>query len=765
MFLNLGTNPPSVPNTVMRFHATSFVRADLPLSTIDANIQYVITRTDGTTISTITDYTQTYCLMYRWTSQGGSDNAQTHIPAGTMLTVTLPQALVPYLYLAGMPYIQVPTNGGPVVTVPIPDYSLSGTQLELTTPIALDMLPNSICAPVRFLTPANDLTSTFVSLDFSQPLVYTEKPDSLLYGFTTDSLLFRVNTITSAFTLKGAQVDTTGLSVSPEVYERGQAVTYIATVYNQSYAPSSDYCMGITVPTNQYNPVESSNNSLPAFITAINPTNPNTVVYFQTEANVTALDIQVLKVINQPGVPSLQQYFNTVAVQNWTRYTGQALPGDVVMFIGCTPGVPQNSLVRIDYNVVVDVPAGADTLYTNDAVFNYDSSGANLEAQSNMVTIRNRIPEPIPIVKTPPVQTHPLENGVAVNFVAYFTAPMDPTLFEQFTITDVLHPSLTLDAANTTVVVYPNTPVAHTTALDPATNTLTIGVANTAQTAGKLLAVNIAAIVTDTTPIPTDPVYQQPLFYNTVSLTINDNPGLVSHSEPVLVIFQIPTPTPVPIVKAPATQTQPKENGTMIDFTLRFDAPAETRVYTHFTITDALPPSLTLDVADVTVTALPSTDVPFALTYDPVTNLVTISFDNTAVTAGKTILVTVPTTLTDITKIPASDRIENQARLTFNQIPALYSDSNTVEVRFGGDDRCQAITDLIQSIAMEQAALAHILNAEGEKIQRAIQMDLTLCQILEINQSVQAMINQVTMLERVLQRKLSIIDCDLCTGC
>ena len=30
-------------------------------------------------------------------------------------------------------------------------------------------------------------------------------------------------------------------------------------------------------------------------------------------------------------------------------------------------------------------------------------------------------------------------------------------------------------------------------------------------------------------------------------------------------------------------------------------------------------------------------------------------------------------------------------------------------------ERCSAITDMIQSVALEQTALSHILNAEGEK--------------------------------------------------
>lgn len=38
-------------------------------------------------------------------------------------------------------------------------------------------------------------------------------------------------------------------------------------------------------------------------------------------------------------------------------------------------------------------------------------------------------------------------------------------------------------------------------------------------------------------------------------------------------------------------------------------------------------------------------------------------------------------------------------------------------------DKCAAATSLLQSIALEEAAIAHILNAEGEKLQKAISMD------------------------------------------
>ncbi len=71
--------------------------------------------------------------------------------------------------------------------------------------------------------------------------------------------------------------------------------------------------------------------------------------------------------------------------------------------------------------------------------------------------------------------------------------------------------------------------------------------------------------------------------------------------------------------------------------------------------------------------------------------------------------------------------------------------------------RCQAITDIIQSAALQQTALSHILNAEGEKLQAIIGMpDMTADTMLEANKSVQNMVESITRLEMLLQAKLSL---------
>ena len=71
--------------------------------------------------------------------------------------------------------------------------------------------------------------------------------------------------------------------------------------------------------------------------------------------------------------------------------------------------------------------------------------------------------------------------------------------------------------------------------------------------------------------------------------------------------------------------------------------------------------------------------------------------------------------------------------------------------------RSQAITDIIQSVALEEAALSHILNAEGEKIQKMVAMaDVTPEILLQTNKSVESMVDSVAQLETVLKQKLDL---------
>lgn len=76
-------------------------------------------------------------------------------------------------------------------------------------------------------------------------------------------------------------------------------------------------------------------------------------------------------------------------------------------------------------------------------------------------------------------------------------------------------------------------------------------------------------------------------------------------------------------------------------------------------------------------------------------------------------------------------------------------------------DREEALTMLMASIALEEMGLAHIINAEGEKIQYILNSEThksaSLLEIKEINQGVERVIRGVTKLQMLLQEKLESI--------
>lgn len=83
----------------------------------------------------------------------------------------------------------------------------------------------------------------------------------------------------------------------------------------------------------------------------------------------------------------------------------------------------------------------------------------------------------------------------------------------------------------------------------------------------------------------------------------------------------------------------------------------------------------------------------------------------------------------------------------------------------GTGTRCQAITDMITSVALEQAALANILSAEGDKIQKIVTDAKTADEMLAVNKSVNAMVGSITRLEMLLHNKLQLFEDCLCTDC
>ena len=76
----------------------------------------------------------------------------------------------------------------------------------------------------------------------------------------------------------------------------------------------------------------------------------------------------------------------------------------------------------------------------------------------------------------------------------------------------------------------------------------------------------------------------------------------------------------------------------------------------------------------------------------------------------------------------------------------------------------QAVIDLVESIALQENALSHILCAESRKMNAAMELDgLDLCKLLEVNDSATNMVHAVANLELVLKDKLEFISNNLYT--
>lgn len=72
--------------------------------------------------------------------------------------------------------------------------------------------------------------------------------------------------------------------------------------------------------------------------------------------------------------------------------------------------------------------------------------------------------------------------------------------------------------------------------------------------------------------------------------------------------------------------------------------------------------------------------------------------------------------------------------------------------------RNQAITDVLQSIALAEAALAHILNAEGENLQYIIAQDcVCVDKLIEVHCCVQKTLEAASNFENALQNKLKAL--------
>ncbi|MEG2266326.1 MAG: hypothetical protein RSC68_18580, partial [Acinetobacter sp.] len=138
--------------------------------------------------------------------------------------------------------------------------------------------------------------------------------------------------------------------------------------------------------------------------------------------------------------------------------------------------------------------------------------------------------------------------------------------------------------------------------------------------------------------------------------------------------------------------------------------------------------------------------------------------------AGGTVTITYQV---KVTAIPNPNPIVNVATAAYaytvnpNAIDGVTANSasNGASTVIFTNNYRQQINDLIESVALEQAALGAIANAEGAKIQRFISMpNVTPNMLLCLNKSVTDMTNSIALLESILMQKLSTVDCQINGG-
>lgn len=79
------------------------------------------------------------------------------------------------------------------------------------------------------------------------------------------------------------------------------------------------------------------------------------------------------------------------------------------------------------------------------------------------------------------------------------------------------------------------------------------------------------------------------------------------------------------------------------------------------------------------------------------------------------------------------------------------------------DNRCKSISELIESVAKEQEALARILESEHKKIEKTVDLCRTdVGDLVKIDKSVERVLAAVTRLELALQLKLDLFHNCLC---
>ncbi|MEG1596973.1 MAG: hypothetical protein RR359_01705 [Bacilli bacterium] len=84
-------------------------------------------------------------------------------------------------------------------------------------------------------------------------------------------------------------------------------------------------------------------------------------------------------------------------------------------------------------------------------------------------------------------------------------------------------------------------------------------------------------------------------------------------------------------------------------------------------------------------------------------------------------------------------------------------------IKPGTITRGESVGDIIESIAMEESGISHILNAESEKLNKIISNpDVTAADLINANKSVKNTVDNIINLEMNLKNKLNLFSSEIC---
>lgn len=287
---------------------------------------------------------------------------------------------------------------------------------------------------------------------------------------------------------------------------------------------------------------------------------------------------------------------------------------------------------------------------------------------------------------------------------------------------------------------------------DESTRKLSVNITNSSEYTNKQFEVTIGMQITNTKVISGEVTSKVQLGYN--SSYIVDTKELT-----------IEFVKPISIAKTVDNSKKYLKKGTSILYTATFEVPTEigTLTYATFKITDELPSGLTFVLNNSSITTSDGRSIEGTISYpdDGKAGEIEIQFYNYSNLEGKTVNVNIGTILEDVDKIPENLIIYNKANLIINGEDSSKSSSNSVKVKFITQDeldREQALTNVIESIALIENGLASILYDQGDAIELGEKHAKDADDIIKINESVDEIASSIIILEQLLSKQLKIAD-------